>query len=54
MSLPLDYRAVIVARFFLDWSVEETSEVLRLPVGTVKTRTHRALRRLRAGLERSE
>ncbi|HWL48436.1 MAG TPA: RNA polymerase sigma factor [Acidimicrobiia bacterium] len=29
MSLPLNYRAVIVARFLLDWSVEETAEVLQ-------------------------
>jgi DNA-directed RNA polymerase specialized sigma24 family protein len=54
LALPIDYRAVIVARFFLDWSVEETSQVLRLPVGTVKTRTHRALKRLRRGLENKE
>jgi RNA polymerase sigma-70 factor (ECF subfamily) len=54
LALPIDYRAVIVARFFLDWSVEETSQVLRLPEGTVKTRTHRALKRLRRGLENNE
>jgi len=54
MSLPINYRAVIVARFLLDWSVEETSDVLQIPVGTVKTRTHRALKRLRSGLEVGE
>lgn len=54
MELPLSYRAVIVARFFLDWSVEETSEVLQIPPGTVKTRTHRALKRLRRALEAGE
>ncbi len=54
MSLPMGYRAVIVARFLLDWSVEETSEVLQIPPGTVKTRTHRALKRLRRGLEGTE
>lgn len=47
MTLPTGYRAVIVARFFLDWSVDETSRVLQIPEGTVKTRTHRALKRLR-------
>jgi len=51
MSLPVNYRAVVVARFFLDWSVEETGAVLQIPVGTVKTRTHRALRRLRREME---
>lgn len=51
LALPTSYRAVIVARFLLDWSVEETSAALRIPAGTVKTRTHRALRKLRQALE---
>jgi len=51
LSLPTGYRAVIVARFLLDWSVEETSSALQIPQGTVKTRTHRALRKLRRALE---
>lgn len=46
-SLPLGYREVIVARFFLDWSVSETAEALQVAEGTVKTRTHRALAKLR-------
>jgi len=44
--LPLKQRAVIVARFLLDWSVEQTSEALDLAPGTVKSRTSRALARL--------
>jgi RNA polymerase sigma factor (sigma-70 family) len=51
MTLPTGYRAVIVARFFLDWSVDETARVLQIPEGTVKTRTHRALKRLRKVIE---
>lgn len=51
MTLPTSYRAVIVARFLLDWSVEETARVLEIPEGTVKTRTHRALKRLRKIIE---
>jgi len=51
LTLPTGYRAVIVARFFLDWSVEETALVLQIPEGTVKTRTHRALKRLRKVIE---
>jgi RNA polymerase sigma-70 factor (ECF subfamily) len=50
-SLPTGYRAVIVARFFMDWSVEQTARVLEIPEGTVKTRTHRALKRLRKAIE---
>ena len=53
MTLPTGYRAVIVARFLLDWSVEETARVLQIPEGTVKTRTHRALKRLRKVIEES-
>lgn len=49
--LPLGYREVIVARFFLDWSVTETAEALQIAEGTVKTRTHRALAKLRKIVE---
>jgi RNA polymerase sigma-70 factor (ECF subfamily) len=53
--LPLEYRSVIVARFFLDWSIEQTAEALSIPEGTVKTRQSRALSRLRRRLgERHE
>lgn len=48
--LPLSYRSVIVARFFLDWSIEQTANALGIPEGTVKTRQARALRRLRRRL----
>lgn len=48
--LPYAYRSVVVARFFLDWSIEQTAEALNMPEGTVKTRQARALRRLRRAL----
>jgi RNA polymerase sigma-70 factor (ECF subfamily) len=51
MSLPLSYRSVIVARFFLDLSVSQTADALQIPQGTVKTRTHRALAKLRRMVE---
>jgi RNA polymerase sigma-70 factor (sigma-E family) len=41
------HREVLVARFFLQLSVAETAELLRVPPGTVKSATHRALARLR-------
>jgi RNA polymerase sigma-70 factor (sigma-E family) len=43
-------RAVLVLRYWEDRSVEETADALHLSVGTVRTRTHRALQRLRAQL----
>jgi RNA polymerase sigma factor (sigma-70 family) len=53
--LPLKYRSVVVARFFLDWSIEQTADALSIPDGTVKTRQSRALARLRRQLgERRE
>lgn len=53
--LPIKYRSVVVARFFLDWSIEQTAEALSLAEGTVKTRQSRALSRLRRQLgERHE
>jgi RNA polymerase sigma factor (sigma-70 family) len=43
-------REVLGARFFLDLSEAETAEMLGLPRGTVKSRTSRALGRLRAAI----
>lgn len=40
-------RAVLVFRFFLQYSVAETSAALNVPAGTVKSDTHRALAKLR-------
>lgn len=50
-ELPIDLRSVVVCRFILDWSVEETAEALALRPGTVKSRTHRAVSLLQASLE---
>jgi RNA polymerase sigma-70 factor (ECF subfamily) len=46
-ALPDDARDVIVCRYFLDLSEEDTAAVLDVPRGTVKSRTARALERLR-------
>ena len=45
-------REVIACRFFLELSEEETAQALGVPVGTVKSRTSRALGRLREEVER--
>ena len=41
------YRSVVIARFFIGWSVAETAAVLKVSEGTVKSRLSRALRQLR-------
>lgn len=49
-GLPERYRSVIVHRYLLDLSEGETSKILGLPPGTVKSRCSRALERLRRSL----
>ena len=46
-ELPEDQRDVISLRYFLGLSEQEVAEALELPAGTVKSRTSRALERLR-------
>jgi RNA polymerase sigma-70 factor (ECF subfamily) len=46
-ELPEDQRLCLALRYFLDLSEEETANVLGVPAGTVKSRTSRALERLR-------
>jgi RNA polymerase sigma-70 factor (ECF subfamily) len=46
-ELSPNHRAVIEECFFRERSVQEAADVLGVPVGTVKSRTHYALRALR-------
>ncbi|MGV9301751.1 RNA polymerase sigma factor [Nonomuraea sp. NPDC003727] len=46
-ELPDRERQAVVCRYFLQLSEQETAQVLDWPVGTVKSRTHRGLARLR-------
>ncbi|WP_066188924.1 MULTISPECIES: RNA polymerase sigma factor SigW [Gracilibacillus] len=50
MALPAKYRSVIALRFLDELSLKEISEVLEMPVGTVKTRIHRGREALRKRL----
>ena len=49
--LDTDQRAVIVLHYYLGYTLDEASEVLRVPPGTVRSRLHRATRAMRAALD---
>jgi len=49
--LSLDHRAVVVLHHYLDLSPEAVAEVLGVPIGTVRSRLHHAMRGLRAALD---
>ncbi|MCT2196004.1 RNA polymerase sigma factor SigW [Paenibacillus sp. p3-SID1389] len=50
-GLPAKYKSVIVLRYLQELSLQEISEVLDMPVTTVKTRVHRGREFLRKKLE---
>jgi RNA polymerase sigma factor (sigma-70 family) len=47
-TLPIDQRVVVVLRFFEDMSPPQVAELLGVPLGTVESRTSRAMTKLRA------
>ncbi|WP_321575647.1 RNA polymerase sigma factor SigW [Paenibacillus guangzhouensis] len=51
-SLPAKYKTVMVLRYLQDLSLQEISDVLDMPVTTIKTRVHRGREYLRKKLER--
>lgn len=50
LSLPAKYRSAITLKYIQELSLKEISEILDLPVGTVKTRIHRGREALRKQL----
>jgi RNA polymerase sigma-70 factor (ECF subfamily) len=52
IRLEPDHQIVVALRYYRDLTVEEMAHRLEIPAGTVKSRLHHALRRLRAELER--
>lgn len=44
--LSVEHRTVVILRYHLDWTVEQIADALDIAAGTVKSRLHRALRRL--------
>jgi len=51
-KLTMPFQEVIFLRYFLDASESEMVEALGVPAGTVKSRLHRALSKLRGIIER--
>jgi RNA polymerase sigma factor (sigma-70 family) len=49
-----DQRVVVALRFYRDLSIDQIAARLGVPPGTVKSRLHRALRELRAGLDEDD
>ena len=49
--LSLEHRAVVVLHHYLDLPVERVAELLGIPVGTVYSRLHYAIRGMRAALD---
>jgi RNA polymerase sigma-70 factor (ECF subfamily) len=52
--LSVDHRAVVVLSHFEDLSMSEIAATLGIPVGTVKSRLHHALRAMRGAIEADE
>jgi RNA polymerase sigma-70 factor (ECF subfamily) len=49
--LSIDHRAVVVLHHYLDMPLDEVARTLGVPVGTVRSRLHHAMRGLRAALD---
>ena len=52
--LPLHQRTVIVLHYFNDLSLQEISEIMEIPVGTVKSRLHYGRQALKAQMEMND
>ena len=49
--LSIDHRTVVVLHHYLDLPLEEVADTLGIPLGTVRSRLHHAMRGLRAALD---
>jgi RNA polymerase sigma-70 factor (ECF subfamily) len=50
-DLSLDHRAVVVLHYYLDLPLTEVAEMLGIPIGTVSSRLHYAMKGLHAALD---
>jgi len=51
MKLPENYKAPLYLYYYLGYTTEETAEILKCPVSTIRTRLKRGRERLRKELE---
>ena len=49
-GLPIDHRAILVLRFYLDLPLAAAAEILDIPFGTAASRLHRGLEAMRAAM----
>jgi RNA polymerase sigma-70 factor (ECF subfamily) len=49
--LSIDHRAVVVLHHYLDMPLDRIADTLGVPIGTVRSRRHHAMRGLRAALD---
>ena len=49
--LSVDHRSVLVLRYYADLPLEQVAQVLGVPLGTVNSRLHHAMRAMRAALD---
>lgn len=52
LELPLEHRSALVLRYYHDLSYEEIARALAIPIGTVRSRIHNGLTKLKRLLEK--
>ena len=52
--LSVDHRTVLVLHYYADIPIDRVAEILEIPVGTVSSRLHHAMRAMRAALDADE
>jgi len=53
-ELDVKYKTVVILKYFEDKTLEEISNILNLPLSTVKTHLYRALQKLKINLKEEE
>ncbi|QYR22404.1 sigma-70 family RNA polymerase sigma factor [Paenibacillus sp. sptzw28] len=50
LELPFKLKIVVILRYYQDYDLSEIAELLQIPIGTVKSRHHLAMKKLRKNL----